>query len=468
MKHTDTILFLGICLLLLLVSACATVNPQLDYDRTAQLITQATGQESVYRPEDEAVVKTTVDALLASGITAQEAVQLCLVNNPTLQAAFLNAGIARADVVQAGLFSNPILGFSPRFPDGGGATSFEASLAQNIAELWQIPARARAAEQSLEQAIFALAREISATALEAKTAYYRAVRTDREIEVIQGNVDITTQLVDLAKVREEAGVGSLVDVQLSESELLQTQLALRTATVARFEARTELTKLLGFPVPPDQLLLTDSLPDPPQWTITPERLIALARSHRLDLQAAQHAVRAAEARIEAEKRKIVRVVDIGGSRDAEDRIGPTLGVELPLFDQNQAQIAKASYLAQQASKQLEALVQELTQDTRVTYERARNAWETTRFYQQQLLPLRQGSLELSREAYRYGRASILQVLDAERRLLEARAGYLEALQTSSTALVDLERVTGQPAARILSVTQQQTPPFPVTPADRIP
>ena len=194
----------------------------------------------------------------------------------------------------------------------------------------------------------------------------------------------------------------------------------------------------------------------------------VARSHRLDVQAAQNAVRAAEARVEEEKRKALRVVDIGGIRDAEDRTGPILSVELPLFDQNQAQIAKAAYLAQQASKQLEALVQELTQDTRVTYERARNAWENTQFYQQQLLPLRQGSLELSREAYRYGRASILQVLDAERRLLEARAGYLEALQTSSTALVDLERVTGQPAAQILSATQQQTPPFPATPADRTP
>ena len=204
--------------------------------------------------------------------------QLCLVNNPKLQASFLNAGIARAEVVQSGLFSNPTIGFSPRFPDGGGPTSFEASLAQNIAELWQIPARKRAAEHSLEQTLLELAREVSTTALEAKAAYYKAVRTDREIEVIQGNVDITKQLVDLAKVREEAGVGSLVDVQLSESELLQMELALRAATVARFEARAELTKLLGLSVPPDQLQLTDPLPDPPQWTVAPERLIALART----------------------------------------------------------------------------------------------------------------------------------------------------------------------------------------------
>lgn len=453
MKQTETTPFLGICVFLFLVSACATVNPRPDYDRTAQLITQATGQESVYRPDDDALTKSTVDELLAGGITAQEAVQLCLLNNPKLQAAFFNVGMARADVVQSGLFSNPTLSFSPRFPDGGGPTSFEASLAQNIAELWQIPTRKRAAQQSLEQALLALAWEVSTTALEAKVAYYKAVRTDREIEVIQGNVDITKQLVDLAKIREEAGVGSLVDVQLSESELLQMELALRAATVTRFEARTELTKLLGLPVPPDQLQLTDPLLDPPQWTVSAERLIALARSHRLDVQAAQNAVRAAEARVEEEQRKAVRVVDIGGIRDAEDRTGPTLSVELPFFDQNQAQIAKASYLAQQANKNLEALVQELTQDTRVTYERARNAWETTRFYQQQLLPLREGSLELSREAYRYGRASFLQVLEAERKLLEARAGYLDTLQNSSTTLVELEQVTGQPVTQIVTVPQ---------------
>ena len=215
MKQTDTTPFLEICLLLLFVSACATVNPRPDYDRTAQLITQATGQKPVYHPDDEAVVKTTVEALLADGVTAQEAVQLCLVNNPTLQAAFLNAGIARAEVVQSGLFSNPTLGFSLRFPDGGGPTSFEASLAQNIAELWQIPVRKRTAERSLEQALLALARDVSTTALATKAAYYRAVRTDREIEVIQGNIEITKQLVESrqgtrgSRCREFSGCAAL-------------------------------------------------------------------------------------------------------------------------------------------------------------------------------------------------------------------------------------------------------------------
>jgi outer membrane protein, heavy metal efflux system len=151
MKQTDTIPFLGLCLLLLLVSACAAVNPRPDYDRTAQLITQATGQELAHRPADDTVVNNKVAELLAGGITAHEAVQICLLNNPKLQAAFFNVGIAGAEVVQSRLFSNPSVALSPRFPDGGDPTSFEASFAQNIADLWLIPIRKRAAEHALSK-----------------------------------------------------------------------------------------------------------------------------------------------------------------------------------------------------------------------------------------------------------------------------------------------------------------------------
>ena len=47
-----------------------------------------------------------------------EAIQVCLLNNPGLQAAFLDIGMARADVVQSGLLSNPSLTALVRFPTG--------------------------------------------------------------------------------------------------------------------------------------------------------------------------------------------------------------------------------------------------------------------------------------------------------------------------------------------------------------
>jgi outer membrane protein, heavy metal efflux system len=302
-----------------------------------------------------------------------------------------------------------------------------------------------------------LAHDVSTTALEAKATYFKDARADRELTLTRENVEITGQLADLARVREEAGVGTILDVNLADSELLQLELAFRAATVSRSAVRTELTILLGLPLPPEGLQLSDPLPDPPRWTLQEERLIELARTHRLDVQAAANAVRAAEARAAEERRKALRMVEVGGIRDAEDRSGPALSIELPLFDQNRAQIARAEAQAEQAKKTREALLQELTQETRLAYERARAAWTNARFYQEKVLPLRQGNLALSREAYQYGRASFLAVLEAERKLLDARAGYLEALQNSSVALVDLERVTGQPITTILAAATRETP-----------
>jgi len=111
------------------LAGCATVDPTPDYQRAGQYVTQATGQQSIYQPgDDEAIIADKVKDLLAGGITADEAVQICLLNNPGLQAAFMDVGMARADVVQSGLLSNPSLGMALGFPAGGGLANIEAGL----------------------------------------------------------------------------------------------------------------------------------------------------------------------------------------------------------------------------------------------------------------------------------------------------------------------------------------------------
>lgn len=482
---------------LLALGGCATVDPRLDYDRAAEHVRQTTGQESLYRPGDEEIVERKIEELLADGLTADEAVQVCLLNNPRLQAAFFDVGIARADVVQSGLLSNPSLGVSLRLPSGGGLANLEAGLAQNIVELWQIPVRKRVAERTLDQAVLELARQAGVLATEAKTAYYHAVAADQGRRITSENLDIVRQLLDLALARQEAGVGTEVEVNLSRSELRETELALRSAKLAAFEARSELATLLGLTMPPDNLELAEVLPGPPEWTLTTERLLETARAWRLDIKAARQAVEAAAANVKLERLRVFPVVELGfelergerkrsrgrklfaetarssveageltapGFEPNEDEgtdfiIGPSISLELPIFDQNQAQIAVADYAYFQAAKMLDALAREVTQETRLAHARAKAAWDTARFYRDRLLPLRETNLELARDAYGAGKASFLSVLEAQRTLLEARAGYVGALEASAVALPELERVTGQPIQRILArdETDENTP-----------
>ncbi len=469
--------------------ACATVDPKPDYLRTGGHIRAATGVAQPYDPQREDI-RERVDDLLENGISAQEAVQICLLNNPGLQSAFLDIGIARADLVQAGLFSNPFLGIATRFPDGGGLANLEAGIAQNLAELWQIPIRKKAAKRELDRAVLRIAREAALLATECKAAYYDAVGADARLEIAEENFSIAKNLLDMALARKQAGTATELDVNLSRSLAIQAELNAAAARLDASDARRRLATLLGLESDAQQWQLIDELPDPPPETLEPERLIAAAKGWRLDLRSARQAVEAAAWRVKEQYRLIFPTVEVGIELEREERrprsgrnlladtarsslasgaltapeieprsarraekgqdiiVGPSLGIELPLFDQNQAQIARARYAYEQAIKNLDALERVVTQEVRSAVDRAVTAWRMAQMYRDRSVPLAKRNLALSREAFEAGQASFLTVLEAQRFYLESRRGYIDAARAAAVAIPELERVIGLPFERL--------------------
>ncbi len=468
---------------------CATIEPRLDYDRAVGHIADATGYESVYRPGDEAVVKEKVDELMTGGLTVSEAVEVCLLNNPRLQAAFFEVGMARADVVQSGLLSNPSLGVLVRFPSGGGLANVEAGLAQNIAELWQIPARKRAAKRELERTILELARLASTLALTGKGAYYRAVAAEERHKLATENLSLAHDLLELAETRQQAGAGTELDVNLSRAVVVEAELAVESTRLEAAEARRELATLLGISGSASDIALVTPLPEVPSELPEAERLIDVARQARLDIRAARQAVSSAGARLEEEYRRVFPTIELGfglerGERQSEGRrdilantarssivsggltapeiqprsardkdtdfiIGPSVSLELPIFDQNQAQIARAKYAYEQAAKTLDALGREVTQEVRGAVDRSLTAWRLLKVYRERSLPLAKSNLDLSREAYQAGRASFLSVLEAQRFFLDTRRQYVEAAERAAVTIPEVERTVGLPFEELL-------------------
>ncbi|MGI8431084.1 MAG: lipoprotein, partial [Chthoniobacterales bacterium] len=90
-----------------LVTGCAT--PSASLDRVQDTVGARTGKRVHWNrggPED-AQIEQGVQALLRRQLTAGSAVQIALLNNRELQARFEEIGIAQADVIQAGLITNP-------------------------------------------------------------------------------------------------------------------------------------------------------------------------------------------------------------------------------------------------------------------------------------------------------------------------------------------------------------------------
>lgn len=485
----------------LLAAGCVSVNPQADYARTGAQVEVAVGQPLTFRPGEQPAARAAVARLLEDGLTAQEAVQVTLLNNPKVWAGLLRAGMARADVVQAGLFTNPTVGLVLQFPDAGGLAQFQTGLAQNIGDLWMIPARTKAAQRDLDRTILETAREAAGLANDTKTAYYNAVGAQRALEIARENVALVEQLLKISEARLEAGAVGSLDVNLVRGQLLRARVDERNARLAAATAGRTLARLLGLEGPAEELDLVDELPAPAEATIDVERLVEIACDSRLDLRAARDAVAAAEARVELEYARVFQNVELGfeleraarrappgrrlpadtaraslagggwtapeiesraqrrlaRSEEIEAILGPSLSVTLPLFDQNQAQIAKARLALQEADALLESLRRSVAQETREAADRVMTAWGVARLYEQQVLPQARRTLELSESAYQAGQTPILNVIDAQRSLLETRQAYIAALQDAAAALVELERATARPATVVLQAATTTQP-----------
>lgn len=466
-----------------LLAGCASLDARHELERSAAAVESAVGVSSELLMLDETTAREKTAALLADGLSADEAVQVALLNNPRVRAAMLSIGVSRADFVQSTLFTNPTLTLSLRLPDGGGLANFEAALTQNIAELWLIPARRRVAQQELDRTVLDAARIAASVALEARIAYVHAVRAGGQQLLAQEQLAIAERLVEIAGLRQQAGSGSEIDINLARSQRLEAQTALRDARLAGVEARAELARLLGLSTPPEALNPTDRLDEPKAGLAGAETLQQLAREHRLDLRIADHTVAAAEARLREERVRFLKSLEVGLALERGERrspgdrnwvaetfydslqsraltppnlmprpsegqdviLGPTLGVELPLWDQNQARIAKAERLLAQSTQLRDALLIDVAQDIHSRLARAQTAAENARFYRDEQLPAAERSAQLSRDAYRAGRLPFLSVLEAERNLLTARSGYLAALEAAALATIDLERSTGRTA-----------------------
>lgn len=436
-----------------LLGGCASVDPTASYDKAAEHVRNVTGESQLYRPGDDQGVERRVAEFLTEGLTLREAGQIALLNNRDVQAAFLRIGVAEADLVQSGLFSNPSLSAVLRLPSGGGLVGLEAGVAQTISDLWQIPLRRRASERERDRTILGVAKVIVDKLFEVRKQYLRVVAADGAVAIAEESRAVAAELLELAVDRQEAGAGNAVDVNSARSELLQKEVLLRRASLEAVERRASLVKLLGISVLDGDLRLIDQLPNAPRQTLSLSSLLAFAEIHRLDLLAAQEAVGAAASWVKLQKRMFFRVVETGLEYEREPRAsgeptetsaGPALSIELPVFDQNRAQLARAEFLHMAAVKRLEGLQIAIRQDVSVAHRRMTELWALISFYRENVLPQQEESLQLAREAYQLGEVSFFSVLETQKSLLRVREEHLATLLQASRAVVELEQAAGQP------------------------
>lgn len=442
-----------------LLAACATVDAGPDYDRAVQEIRAATGVQSAYRPGEDDTCAQRARELLDDDLSLRDAVEVAMLNHPALQGAFRTIGMARADRVQAGMLTNPSLTLALRFPTSGGGTAIEGALLGSLLDMWQLPARIDTADAALRRQVLQVAHGAVTLAGAVRSTYIDAVTAERLVAIAEENRATAARLLDLAEERVAAQAATAIDANLARLDLAATDVALRDARLAMVQARQTLANHLGLSALPPGCSLGTDFADQAEPLPSAERLHELAEAHRLDLRAAQQAVEEADAELARQCGRVARVFNVGAAAEKEGdwSVGPAVRLELPLFDQNQAQIAKAADSVAKRQRTLEAFRLSALRDVGVARARAEASRDTVRIYTEQILLRSQETLELARESYRVGKSTILPVLESQRNLLSARRDHTQRLRQAAIALSDLELATGVPREILFSPPPRKQP-----------
>ncbi len=435
----------------LLLCACASVevDPTPDQDAARALIREASGIADLHAAQSAPMSDEQIARALADGLSLDDALRLALLNNARLQAGFSGLGVGRADFVQAGLLTNPSLGLGLLVPIDGGRGNFTADLAQSFFDLWQLPARQEVARTAIEQRILELSRFAGELLAETKLAYLESVAAEMLRETSLESAVLARSGVEALEYLQQAGAGSPIEVSLARTHALSAELVAAQHEREALTARRRLASLLSLHRDLLGVELSDPLPEPRTQGLDREALVARALSTRLDLRAAHWAVASADGEVELERRRSRAQLDVGASIERPERgssvdllAGPTASLELPIFDNNGAQLRRAQYRRDELSRELEALAAEVAQDVRAAVDRAESSARSARFIALELLPQAERGAELVQRAFSLGDVTRLSWLEAQARVLEARRIGIEAMLEAAKSTVEVERAGG--------------------------
>lgn len=413
--------------------------------------------------EDEAVAGE-VRELLGEPLTADEAVQIALLNNRNLQATYEELSIAQADLVQAGLLTNPVFEAELKFAEGTGDWAFEGGIVQDFIDLLQMPLRKRIAKGELESAKLRVAGEVIDVAAETRAAFYTTQAQTQMLELRRTVLDAAEASYAASLALFDAGNIPEIDFAQERSQYEQAKLEYASAEASVQADREELNVLMGLWGEQTTWQIEERLADPSAEELPVEDVERLAVENSLDLAVfQQQVVTAGRALGLARPFALLAEGEIGVAGEREEggdwEIGPSIGLPIPLFDQGQAGVASAQAGLRQAQHRHKALAIELRARARAAAIRLRAARDRATYYREAILPVAKQVMDQTQLQYNAMQVGVFQLLQARQQQVQSAAGYIEALETYWQARSEVERLL---AGRLGGSASNQSTDEPLT------
>jgi cobalt-zinc-cadmium efflux system outer membrane protein len=391
-------------------------------------------------------------------LTEEEAVRNALRNNYDLREAQISVELAKAELIQAGLWPNPEGEFSIRsdkYYANDGEGGYEYGLNQPIPISGRIFFQKRVARLGIERAEWQLKDvERQIVALVKKT-FYQVTMLEEKEKILSSLVKTNQDLLEAVKARLRQAEVSNIDISLTQGELLILNQEFAEVKANLYKSRADLNMLMGQSLDYPFVILSGPLtfPSLDLETDTKESL-----DQRPDLKAKELEEEMGSAALTLARAMRIPDITIGGFyqsdrtrfdvngqkvADNSRMLGFKISMPLPFFNHNQGEIAKNVLENDDTNLQVDALKVQITKEVDQAYIRLTASKEIMDSYNNGVREDMEKSVKLMQNAYFQGQVSLFEVVQTQSKFDSIEESFLNASQNAREAIIDLESAEGK-------------------------
>ncbi|MBU0756119.1 MAG: TolC family protein [Planctomycetes bacterium] len=294
---------------------------------------------------------------------------------------------------------------------------------------------------------------------EVKRAYYEYDYLARSIAVVEDNLKLLEQMEASVRSRYKAGAVQQPALIQTQVELGKLEDRLKSIKALRPALEAKLNLAIGWDVRTRIPWPEISFEEPP--SLEEEALLMALLEDNPALEAAREEIQVAQAQKELSQEAYWPDLTLGATyiqtgrrsdanprHNGEDPVLLSLEISLPLWQSRYdagAREADARFMAVQAMR--EDMINRLSADLSTTLYLYEEAGRKVELFQDTLVPKAEQALKTSQSAFASGAGGFLEVIDAERQLLEFRLLKARAQADRSIRFAELEMLCGRSLRR---------------------
>jgi outer membrane protein TolC len=429
------------------LAGCASFSPDSGMGVVSDVAGQVIGKDVAFmRSADDAErAGGAVRRLLGRPLTVDATVQIALLSNKGLQAAYNELALAETDLVAQSLPPNPT--FSISRISGNGASEVERQVVGDILALATLPFRSEIARERFRQAQLRAALATLRLAADVRRTYFQSAAANEMVVLLVDAKSTAESTAQLAKKLGETGSLNKLDQAREQVFYAETTADLATARQEATSARERLTRLMGLWGDSLDFRLPDRLPALPRRPRTLPGIETDAVGHRIDLQIARMELTALEKALGlTQATRFVTLFDVAGiAKRTQDPEGPPfrergfdVQFQIPIFDGGEVRVRQAVETYNQAFNLLTEKAVNVRSEARDAYRVYRSTYDIASHYQREILPLRQIITEEMQLRFSSMQIDVFALLTEARQRLASLRAAIDAKRAFWLAQSDLQ------------------------------